>query len=180
MYRRQCWCQWMYACYLGQSTEEIKLYSVNRGMSEWLTNKEKNTHCGMQGRLCLRLGVSLPFLQKSKVPHNKVKELAWGQVCYEIKSLYLLAIWTTLARWFTKDSFNRSTFMIKALTPSEGNPNLCLQEQQNIGPKTKCGEEGHETIVGLHVRKTGVVMKRALERALSIFSLLFEETFIYL
>lgn len=39
----------------------------------------------MLGRLCLRLGVSLPFLQKSKAPHNKVDELARGWVSYEIK-----------------------------------------------------------------------------------------------
>lgn len=29
----------------------------------------------MQVRLCLRLGVSLPFLQKSKAPHKKLMNL---------------------------------------------------------------------------------------------------------
>lgn len=39
----------------------------------------------MQARLCLGLGVSLPFLKKSKAPHNKVSELACRQICCEIK-----------------------------------------------------------------------------------------------
>lgn len=77
---------------LSPGTQEVKLYSVQGGVSEWVINREReNTQCGMQGRLCVRLGVSLPFLKKSKAPRNKVDEVACGQVCCEIKSLYLLA-----------------------------------------------------------------------------------------
>lgn len=43
----------------------------------------------MQGGLCVGLGVSLSFLQKSKAVNNKVSKVACGQGYYEIRSLYL-------------------------------------------------------------------------------------------
>lgn len=73
---------------LSPGRQERRGITVYSGGNEWVINRE-NTHCGMQGRLCVRLGVSLPFLQKSKAAHNKVCEVACGQGCCEIRSLYL-------------------------------------------------------------------------------------------
>lgn len=128
---QRCW-MWVSQC--KPITLGVKLYSVQRGISEWLTERG----CGMQARLCLRLGVSLPFLQKSKAPHNKVDELACSWVCCEIKVCTCYPATLALPDGPQKTPSTDQRSVIKALTPS-----VCVIQTSAFGNVRIQGEKRH-------------------------------------
>ncbi len=98
-------------------------------MSEWLTEREYSLwYAGWVGFVWDWVCPS-PSSTNQRAPHNKVDEVACGQVCCETQSLYLLP----LPEYHTKESFNRSQFLLNALTPNVCNPNPGLQECQDTG-----------------------------------------------
>lgn len=102
-------------------------YSVKGGGGvEWVINRERereNSHCGMQRRLCVGLGVSLPFLKKSKAPlaTKSMSTCLWPSVLWNKKPVPAGLLPSPDAS--QKTFFNVSPFMIKAMTPNVCNPN---------------------------------------------------------
>lgn len=98
--------------------------------SKWVINRErgeKKPDCGMQGRLCLRLGVSLPLPPEIKGPSQQSRWTSLQPSLLGNKSLYLSPCHTSSPRRRTKDSFNRSAFSDHGSdTQCVCNPNQCL------------------------------------------------------
>ena len=108
----------------------------------------------MQAELCVRLGVSLPFLQKSKAPHNKVDEVARGQIHCEIKSLYLLPLQDDTQKTPSTDHCSCSTLWLQMCVTQT------LQECQDTGCNNYTnwvycwrGTQDNSWSVGLHGRE---------------------------
>ena len=111
----------------------------------------------MQAELCVRLGVSLPFLQKSKAPHNKVDEVARGQIHCEIKSLYLLPLQDDTQKTPSTDHCSCSTLWLQmCVTQTLAFRNARTQDATTTQTEFTA-DEGHKTTVswsvGLHGRE---------------------------
>lgn len=105
----------------------------------------------MQAGLCVRLGVSLPFLQKSKAAHNKVDEVARGQIHCEIKSLYLLPLQDDTQKIPSTDHCSCSTLWLQmCVTQTLAFRNARTQDATTTQTEFSA-EEGYKTTVGLLV-----------------------------